>query len=242
MHRYRSHTCGALREADAGAQGAAVRAGATASATTAACCSSTCATITASRNAWSIRICPPSRRPRGCARRWVVRVDGAGAAPAGRHRNADMATGAIELYVTDIEVLGPAAELPMPVATDQEYPEETRLKLPLPRPAPRAAAREHHAARAGDRLAALAHEGAGVLRVPDADPHRLLAGGRARLHRAVARASGQVLRAAAGAAAVQAADHGGGLRPLFPDRALLPRRGRAGRPLARASSTSSTSR
>ena len=36
---------------------------------------------------------------------------------------------------------------------------------------------------------------------------------------------GQVLRAAAGAAEVQAAAHGRGLRPLFPDRALLPRRG-----------------
>jgi len=30
---------------------------------------------------------------------------------------------------------------------------------------------------------------------------------------------------AAGAAAVQAAHHGGGFRPLFPDRALFPRRG-----------------
>ncbi len=35
----------------------------------------------------------------------------------------------------------------------------------------------------------------------------------------------QVLRAAAGAAAVQAAGHGGRVRPLLPDRALLPRRG-----------------
>src|SRR3546814_19542444 len=43
-------------------------------------------------------------------------------------------------------------------------------------------------------------------------------------------APGQVLRAGAGAAAVQAADHGGGLRPLFPDRALLPRRGQPRRP------------
>ena len=50
---------------------------------------------------------------------------------------------------------------------------------------------------------------------------------------AVAAASRQVLRAAAGAAAIQAADHDRGLRPLFPDRALLPRRGRARRPLAR---------
>ena len=58
-------------------------------------------------------------------------------------------------------------------------------------------------------------------------------GGRARLPGAVAHASRQVLRPAAGAAAVQAADHDRGLRPLLPDRALLPRRGRARRPFAR---------
>ena len=53
---------------------------------------------------------------------------------------------------------------------------------------------------------------------------------------------GQILRAPAGAADVQAADHGRRLRPLFPDRALLPRRGRPRRPLARANSTSSISK
>jgi aspartyl-tRNA synthetase len=46
------------------------------------------------------------------------------------------------------------------------------------------------------------------------------------------RAPGQVLRAAAGAAAVQAAADDRGLRPLLPDRAVLPRRGRPRRPLA----------
>ncbi len=57
-------------------------------------------------------------------------------------------------------------------------------------------------------------------------------GGRARLPGAVAHPCRQVLRAAAGAAAVQAAADGVGLRPLFPDRALLPRRGPARRPAA----------
>ena len=42
--------------------------------------------------------------------------------------NADMATGRIEVYVRDAEVLGQAAELPLPVFGDQDYPEETRLK------------------------------------------------------------------------------------------------------------------
>ena len=37
-------------------------------------------------------------------------------------------TGKIEVYVRDAEVLGPAAELPLPVFGDQDYPEETRLK------------------------------------------------------------------------------------------------------------------
>ena len=39
-----------------------------------------------------------------------------------------MPTGKVEVYITAIEVLGPAGELPMPVFGDQEYPEETRLK------------------------------------------------------------------------------------------------------------------
>ena len=75
-------------------------------------------------------------------------------------------------------------------------------------------------------------EAAGLRRVPDADPDRELARGRARFPGALAPASGQVLRPAAGAAAVQAAVHDVGLRPLFPDRTLLSRRGCARRPLA----------
>ena len=101
---------------------------------------------------------------------------------------------------------------------------------------------QHDAALERGRGPAQADVGAGLQRVPDADHHRLLARRRARLPGAVAAASGQVLRAAAGAAAVQAADHGGGVRPLLPDRALFPRRRPARRPLARRTSTSSTSR
>ena len=59
---------------------------------------------------------------------WVVRIDG-----RVRHRpegteNAELPTGQVEVYISEIEVLGPAAELPMPVFGDQEYPEEIRLK------------------------------------------------------------------------------------------------------------------
>ena len=78
-------------------------------------------------------------------------------------------------------------------------------QIPLPRSAPRAAAQQHHDARPGHQFDPAAHEGAGLLRIPDADPHRLVARRRARLSGAVAPASGKVLRAAAGAAAVQAA-------------------------------------
>ena len=105
-------------------------------------------------------------------------------------------------------------------------------QIPLPRSSPREPACQHHEA-AGDHLVvAQPHARGRLLRISDADPHRLLAGGRARLSRAEPRASRKILRAAAGAAAVQAADHDRGLRPLLPDRRLLPRRGRARRPLA----------
>src|SRR5271156_629010 len=42
--------------------------------------------------------------------------------------NPDLPTGSIELYVSEIEVLGPAGELPLPVFGEQEYPEDIRLK------------------------------------------------------------------------------------------------------------------
>jgi aspartyl-tRNA synthetase len=59
---------------------------------------------------------------------WVVRIDGAvRKRPAGTE-NLEMPTGLIEVYVTGIEVLGAAAELPMPVFGDQNYPEEVRLR------------------------------------------------------------------------------------------------------------------
>ena len=59
---------------------------------------------------------------------WVVRIDGrVRERPAGTE-NPELPTGAVEVYISDIEVLGPAGELPMPVFGEQEYPEEIRLK------------------------------------------------------------------------------------------------------------------
>ncbi|OCC03330.1 aspartate--tRNA ligase [Labrys sp. WJW] len=59
---------------------------------------------------------------------WVVRVDGKLRKRPEGTENHEMPTGLVEIYVTEIEVLGQAAELPLPVFGDQDYPEETRLK------------------------------------------------------------------------------------------------------------------
>ncbi len=58
---------------------------------------------------------------------WCVRIDGAVKARSADTVNADLSTGAIEVYAADMEVLGPAEELPLPVFGELEYPEETRL-------------------------------------------------------------------------------------------------------------------
>ena len=59
---------------------------------------------------------------------WVVRIDGKlRKRPAGTE-NSELPTGQVEVYIDEIEVLGPAAELPMPVFGEQDYPEEIRLK------------------------------------------------------------------------------------------------------------------
>jgi aspartyl-tRNA synthetase len=127
MHRYRTHTCGALRESDVGK--------------------------TVRLSGWSHRIrdhggllfidlrdhygltqvvadpdSPAFKAAEQLRAEWVIRVDGTvRKRPAGTE-NPDLPTGAVEVFITDIEVLGPAGELPMPVFGEQEYPEETRLK------------------------------------------------------------------------------------------------------------------
>ena len=56
-----------------------------------------------------------------------MRIDGkVRKRPAGTE-NPDLPTGAVEVYISEIEVLGAAGELPMPVFGDQEYPEDIRL-------------------------------------------------------------------------------------------------------------------
>ena len=59
---------------------------------------------------------------------WVIRIDGNVMARDPELVNDKLPTGEVEVFIRDIEVLGEAAELPLPVFGDQEYPEETRLK------------------------------------------------------------------------------------------------------------------
>jgi aspartyl-tRNA synthetase len=127
MHRYRSHTCGALRDSDIGQD---VR------------LSGWCHRIRDHggllfidlRDHYGLTQCvadpdsPAFKDAEKLRAEWVVRIDGkVRHRPAGTE-NADLPTGAVELFITEIEVLGPAGELPLPVFGEQEYPEDIRLK------------------------------------------------------------------------------------------------------------------
>ncbi|MGB6351451.1 MAG: aspartate--tRNA ligase [Pseudolabrys sp.] len=127
MHRYRSHTCGALRDTDIGAT---VR------------LSGWCHRIRDHggllfidlRDHYGITqvVADPDSKAFKLAEtlraEWVVRIDGkVRKRPAGTE-NPDLPTGQVEIYIDEIEVLGPATELPMPVFGEQDYPEEIRLK------------------------------------------------------------------------------------------------------------------
>ena len=58
---------------------------------------------------------------------WVVQIDGRVKARDAALVNPKLPTGEIEVYALGLTVLGEAAELPMPVFGDVDYPEETRL-------------------------------------------------------------------------------------------------------------------
>jgi len=127
MHRYRSHTCGALRESHIGE--------------------------TVRLSGWCHRIrdhggvlfidlrdhygltqivadpeSPAFKVAEKLRSEWVVRIDGKVRKRPEGTLNAELPTGAVEVFATEIEVLGQAGELPMPVFGDQEYPEDIRLK------------------------------------------------------------------------------------------------------------------
>jgi len=127
MHRYRSHTCGALREQHIGE--------------------------TVRLSGWCHRIrdhggvlfidlrdhygltqvvadpdSPAFKDAEKLRSEWVVRIDGKVRKRPGGTENPELPTGMVEVFISEIETLGPAGELPMPVFGEQEYPEEIRLK------------------------------------------------------------------------------------------------------------------
>jgi len=58
----------------------------------------------------------------------VVRIDGQVLARSAETLNANLPTGEVEVRVTALDVLSEAAELPVPVFGEPDYPEELRLK------------------------------------------------------------------------------------------------------------------
>ena len=127
MHRYRSHTCGALRDSDIDQT---VR------------LSGWCHRIRDHggvlfidlRDHYGLTQCvadpdsPAFKDAEKLRSEWVVRIDGKVRRRPEGTDNPELPTGAVELYVSEIEVLGPAGELPLPVFGEQEYPEDIRLK------------------------------------------------------------------------------------------------------------------
>ena len=59
---------------------------------------------------------------------WCIRIDGVVKLRDLNLINEKISSGEVEVFISDIEVLGAADELPLMVFGDQEYPEETRLK------------------------------------------------------------------------------------------------------------------
>ena len=126
LHRYRSHTCGALRSSDIG---------------------------TAARlSGWVHRVrdhggvlfidlrdhygvtqvvadpdSPAFKAAEAVRSEWVVRVDGRVRQRPEGTTNAELPTGEIEVYATEIETLSEARELPVPVFGEPDYPEDLRL-------------------------------------------------------------------------------------------------------------------
>jgi len=127
MHAYRSHTCGALRAADTG--------------------------HTVRLSGWIHRkrdhgglvfidlrdhygltqlVLAPDTPGFAVVERLraesVIRVDGEVVARSPDTINSNLATGEVEVRVKAVEVLSEAAELPLPVFGEPDYPEEIRLK------------------------------------------------------------------------------------------------------------------
>jgi aspartyl-tRNA synthetase len=58
---------------------------------------------------------------------WVIRIDGEVKARTPETVNKNQPTGAVEVFIRDLEVLSEAKELPLPVFGEPDYPEDIRL-------------------------------------------------------------------------------------------------------------------
>ncbi|MFN4011469.1 MAG: aspartate--tRNA ligase [Pannonibacter sp.] len=126
MHRYRSHTCGQLRASHVGE------------------------TVRLSgwvhrvrdhggllfidlRDHYGITQCvvdpdsPAFKLAETVRSEWCIRIDGEVKARTADTINTNLPTGEIELFIRDLEVLGAAKELPLPVFGEPDYPEDVRL-------------------------------------------------------------------------------------------------------------------
>ncbi len=165
---------------------------------------------------------------------YCVRVEGTvGRRPAG-NENPELPTGEIEVTATALEVLSESAPLPFPIDGQAagEVGEEARLKyryLDLRRAVSGDALRLRSKVEPGGQERA---DRRGLRRGRDAHADPLHARGCPGLPGAGAAPAGQLVRAAAVAAAVQAAADGRRHGEVLPDRALLPGRGLPRRPAA----------
>jgi aspartyl-tRNA synthetase len=127
MHAYRSHTCGALRLSDAGAN---VRLS---------------GWIHRKRDHGGLLFIdlrdhygltqlvlspttPGFDRVERLRAESVIRVDGDVVARSAETKNPGLPTGEVEIRVKAVEILSEAAELPLPVFGEPDYPEDLRLK------------------------------------------------------------------------------------------------------------------
>ncbi|MGQ4272735.1 aspartate--tRNA ligase [Terrihabitans sp. B22-R8] len=127
MHRYRSHTCGQLREEHIGEDvriagwvhrirdhGGVL--------------------FVDLRDHYGITQCVADPDSAAFAEveklrsEWVVRFEGKVRRRPEGTQNADLPTGQIELFITGAEILSAAAELPLPVFGEPDYPEDIRLR------------------------------------------------------------------------------------------------------------------
>jgi aspartyl-tRNA synthetase len=59
---------------------------------------------------------------------WVILIDGEVKLRDAAAVNPNLPTGAVEVFIRELEVLSAAKELPLPVFGEQDYPEDVRLR------------------------------------------------------------------------------------------------------------------